>query len=464
MNSRNDNRRAYQNVRLPETPTSTHLRAAAADYAAIASTMMTAIVDRSEARADYPFVDTKLDLITGRDFAPDDPIRGRDAIYGWIQGRGLEALAGHARWWEKRGEEADLVARIRPLAAGVLAQLRHMRARNAGHLSFFMTTAGEPFRLDDESRPVSFSLAPDSAYGFSDLFCAKGMFAAADWLGDGEARAEALTYIHAVDDTIHARTFRSDQISLDPKNRAEPRAGYHTHGAAMIQLGAWAMLVSAAEEGAVNGGLRLIDYELTNHANLDHRWSHLQHGDFWEAVDDEGQPYVEPDGVILSDPGHSLEFVGLAMKFILAADPVATTAQHQRLAAAKAKMNPLLQRNFRNGYLPGPQGISKAFDLVTRRQLNTDMPWWNLPETIRAAAFCLHAAESEAERAQCLQILRDCHNAFREFIRPDLHLMAYQTRDECGLPVAAIPATADADPGYHTGLSLLDAIDQLDRL
>jgi hypothetical protein len=42
--------------------------------------------------------------------------------------------------------------------------------------------------------------------------------------------------------------------------------------------------------------------------------------------------------------------------------------------------------------------------------------------------------------------------------------MAYQTRDECGLPVAAIPATADADPGYHTGLSLLDAIDVIEKL
>jgi hypothetical protein len=87
------------------------------------------------------------------------------------------------------------------------------------------------------------------------------------------------------------------------------------------------------------------------------------------------------------------------------------------------------------------------------------MPWWNLPGTLRAAAYCLASAESEGERSMCLRVFRDCHNAFREFVRPDLHLMAYQTRDPQGRPIAAIPATADADPGYHTGLSLIDTIE-----
>jgi hypothetical protein len=36
--------------------------------------------------------------------------------------------------------------------------------------------------------------------------------------------------------------------------------------------------------------------------------------------------------------------------------------------------------------------------------------------------------------------------------------MAYQTRNAKGKVVKVIPATPDADPGYHTGLSLIDAI------
>ena len=49
---------------------------------------------------------------------------------------------------------------------------------------------------------------------------------------------------------------------------------------------------------------------------FDGRIDQLQEGDFWENVDDQGQPYLERDGTIFSDPGHSLEFVGLAARLI----------------------------------------------------------------------------------------------------------------------------------------------------
>ena len=143
---------------------------------------------------------------------------------------------------------------------------------------------------------------------------------------------------------------------------------------------------------------------------------------------------------------------------------LANPEQAQRLQTVQQHMPIILERNFKNGYIPAAGGISKAFDLSSRTHLNSDMPWWNLPETIRAAALCLMRATSDKETALCLRILRDCHNAFREFTRPDLYLMAYQTRAINGHPVEAIPATADADPGYHTGLSLIDAIGVIEAL
>src|SRR5690606_31050295 len=115
----------------------------------------------------------------------------------------------------------------------------------------------------------------------------------------------------------------------------------------------------------------------------------------------------------------------------------------------------ILRQNFANGYQAVPKGICKSYDLVRRRPLNSDMPWWNLPEAMRAAAFCLHVAESSDVKAQVLNVLAQCHNAFAlHYVRPELHYTAYQTRDESGRPVHVIPATADADPGYHTGLSI----------
>ena len=57
------------------------------------------LIDRYDRNPDYHFIDTKLDLLTGRDFGPEDAwYQRRETIYPWIQGRALEALAGHWRW------------------------------------------------------------------------------------------------------------------------------------------------------------------------------------------------------------------------------------------------------------------------------------------------------------------------------------------------------------------------------
>ena len=448
----------YSRFEMPDAPRTADLLRAAGDYEAVALESMAEIVRRYRRTPSYPFIDTKLNLITGEDFAAGDPIRGREAVYGWIQGRGLEALAGHARFFAQRELGGELEGAMRAMAREVLERLRRMRARNNGRLCFFMFPDGRPFRLDAEGAPSAYEVDPAHPYGFSDLFCSKGMFAAAAYLGDAGARAEALEYIDCVETAIWDGSFRSDQIPLDPKSRPEPKEGFLPHGPFMIQIGTAALLAEAGMADATERGLRLIEHELRTYVNLDGRVPDLLEGDFWEGVGEDGLPFREADGCIVSDPGHSLEFVGLALKFIGAAAKNAGPAQLRRLRAAGRRMAPILARNFANGYIPGPQGVSKAFDLVSRRQLNTDMPWWNLPETIRAAAYQAQRTDGE-EREHCLAVWRDCHNAFRRFVRPDLHLMAYQTRDARGRPVDAIPATADADPGYHTGLSLIDAIE-----
>jgi mannose/cellobiose epimerase-like protein (N-acyl-D-glucosamine 2-epimerase family) len=211
-------------------------------------------------------------------------------------------------------------------------------------------------------------------------------------------------------------------------------------------------------------GLRLIRHELHNHINLDGRAPNLRDYDFWETINDRGQPYSE-NGKILSDPGHALECVGLVLKFASTAKqlPITDAEQQAEIAHIETLMPRLLEHNFRNGFQPGPGGICKAFDLVSRTPINTDMPWWSLPETMRSAAFCWRLARTDTDRMMSLRIVRDCHNAFtRHFVRPDLHLMAYQTRSETGDPVSVIPATADADPGYHTGLSIIDVLDAIE--
>ena len=454
----------YRGVLLPEEPGRDDLRRAAVDYEAMLVRVMEAIADRYERTPDYPFIDTKLDLITGEDFPVGDPVRGTSAVYGWIQGRGLEAVAGHCRWMRGRGIAAGLLPRLEGLMREVLDALRDIRNRNGGHLFFFMTPEGTPFALDDGGDRKPITLTGDSPYGFSDLFCSKGMYAAGQYLEDREAVAEAADYCRCVDTAIRDRSFVTDQQPLDPKNPVRPKPGCHPHGPYMIQIGAAALMAGTREPDSVEMGLRLIRHELGRHANLDGRERDLQPYDFWEAIDGDGRPYRE-DGRVLCDPGHALECVGLSLKLTstVKALGLADSDQETEIGEAETAMPRLLERGFENGYQPGPGGICKAFDLVSRRPINTDMPWWSLPEAMRAALFCWRVSGTDPDRRMCLRIFSLCHNAFtKHFVRPDLHLMAYQTRSEAGEVVPVIPATADADPGYHTGLSLIDVLDVIE--
>ncbi|MBT4501987.1 MAG: hypothetical protein HOC74_29920, partial [Gemmatimonadetes bacterium] len=379
----------FRGVLLPEEPTLEQVREIVPDYTAMLLRVMTALADRADRHPDYPFVDTKLDLITGEDFPEKDPIRGRDTIYGWIQGRALEALAGHCIWIHRQGLGAGLLARLQILMRRTLFQLRQMRRRNNGRLSFFMTPEGAPFRLGTDGQKEFFELDPDVC-GTSDLFCAKGMLAAARLLGDLETTDEARAYCHQVDDAIWQDRYASDQQPLDPKNPVTPVPGRHPHGQFMIQIGTAALMAAMeADRTSIPLGLRLIRHELRHHANLEKRLPELEEFDFWESIDDEGRPYRDGEGIVC-DPGHALEFVGLALKFtsLIRHLGLASDQQLTEIDTIEAAMPPLLLHTFDLGFQPGPGGIIKAYDLVQRQPLNTDMPWWNLPETMRAAIFC----------------------------------------------------------------------------
>ena len=97
----------FRDTRLPEEPSPDDLRAAAGDYEAICLANIRAVVERFE-RHDgaYPFVDTKLDLRTGRDHPAGDLVRG----FGRRSTAGSRA-AGWRRWPATRSGRRPTPAR-----------------------------------------------------------------------------------------------------------------------------------------------------------------------------------------------------------------------------------------------------------------------------------------------------------------------------------------------------------------
>ncbi len=430
------------------------------------------ILERFERNGAYPFIDTKIDIFTGRDLTRkvgDTDIFGKETVYAWIQSRGVEALCGHARWIEALPEMPQermqtCQAAIRSAVERVIHALESARKTNGGSLFFWMDVKGQPFKLEPDGRKTTLKLDPALCMG-SDMFHVKAVAAAADFLDDNALREEASRYFARWIHAVKNGTVRGDQQPFDPKNPVGPTPGRRSHGLRMITLGSLALYARLFDNPAhVADGLDFIRYILDKHVNLNGRFPELAPYDFVEFIDPEGAPYRQ-NGHIVCDPGHALEFIGLGFKFLntVRTRSDLTPAQQNEIETCDRIFPILLRHVFAQGFNP-KGGICKAYALDLNRPLNADMPWWNLPETMRAALSCHNVATDAETRTACLDIARQCSNAFlSNYVNPAVRLMAYQTLDENARPIPVIPATPDLDPGYHTGLSIIDFMDALEH-
>ncbi len=207
-------------------------------------------------------------------------------------------------------------------------------------------------------------------------------------------------------------------------------------------------------------GMDLIDHILDNHTNLDGKINNTDKYTVFEYVDTEGKPYMT-DCKLISDPGHALEFVGLSLKFCREA---LRDTNPDKLIKYYEYMPKILKTNFDNGFNEGI-GICKRVDLLTKTVVDGYMPWWSLPETMRAAIQCFGSDVNIELSYTAREIFAKCSNAFiKKYIVKDNYHLAYQTLDDKGRPADIIPAVPDLDPGYHTCLSLMDCIDTINNL
>ncbi len=422
------------------------------------------IVDRYLAKPDYRWIDMKFSPVDGKDHF-NDPAHGSDSIYIWIQGRALEALASGAMYLKSHTnleQTKPLLEKVEVVLRDLLDHICQVRRQNSGRLFFTMTPQGEPYKLDANGSREIFKITPKDPYNFSDLFASKGIYSAASYLEDKELIADARGYALNVFDAIFNDSFISDQQQLDPKNPVSPVEGRYSHGSFMIQIGMAALMVEHQKDPlGVELGLRVIEHILSRYINIGSKWENLEDYDFVEFIDKDANPY-EQHGQILSDPGHSLEFVGLALKFTNAVrrHNLATDTQYAQIQQIESYMPDILRRNFENGFQPQIGGIVKLFDLVSRTTVHKDMPWWSLPETLRAALECWKVSKVQGQKMYCLDVAQKVYNAYRtHYIKPETNFVAIQARSADGKVATSIPAVPDIDPLYHTGISLIDSVE-----
>jgi hypothetical protein len=362
------------------------------------------------------YLNTKLNSITLADYSAADGSRGPAYIYGWIQGRGLEAVVRHAQFYA--GHDPALARDLDARGRALYAALAELQQRD-GHAYFCYDADMAPVRFVD-GQPVP-QTRDAEVVTYSDAFVAKGLVAGAARYAPDELdrRLDDLDRVIAA---IEEQRFQMDEaVPLSP---ATARAQPNDFGPRMILLGAAELLAGIGATGRLGFAPRFIDHILAHH------------------LDPASSLLANVPGEDACNVGHAIEFAGFAMAWLGTDAPKPLAATLERILVA----------SFDRGFA-GP-GVALSVSITSGAVLNPLCPWWSLPETIRTAALCHACSHSDAT----LRIWRQAHDGFFSRYWRGEPAIAYQTIGPDG-PVDFVPATPDLDPGYHTGLSLLGAIE-----
>ena len=377
-------------------------------------------------RASCPLINTKLNSITLKNYSRQDGLRSEEFVYGWIQGRGLEAMVTQAAWFANFNTDmanARLARRLEHKVAELYPLLRNLF--HSGQGAYFCYNKNfQPVCCSDPEGSTHQQRDPGIAT-YSDLFVIKGLIAAASRFVP-EDLPEHLSALETVINAINNNQFliaEANHITQSALTEQLP-----DFGPKMIALSAASLLRRVHLEKMDTFSARFINDVIDEH--LDRK---------------SGLVATIPGGE-QCNIGHSIEFAGLALE----------TSKVEPGSDLGKLLCEIIDVAFNTGF--NGTGLLLTVDIPTRQATSDICPWWSLPECIRAASLGYELTGS----GKMLKIWKTAHAAFFRNYWRHTPPVAYQALTKVG-PIDIVPATPDLDPGYHTGLGLLCAIEATDR-
>lgn len=367
------------------------------------------------------FLDTKFNSLTLADYSEVDGLRGPAYTYGWIQGRGLEALATHAAFFTDRRRE--LARRLDEAGRHLYGVMKDLQDAD-GHVYFRYDAEMAPVRAKKDGTLASQQPAGD-IFTFSDAFAAKGLVRAAARYAPAEMPAH-IAYLTRVIEAVEDSRFQIDEQA--PLGAATTARQPNDFGPRMILLGAAGMFerLGFARHAAFAG--RFVRHVIDRHLDSDtHLLRNVPGGDECNV-------------------GHGIEFAGFAL------DHAPTVEDRELVRLLERIMLASVDRGF------AETGLALTVSVSSGKKLSPYRPWWSLPETVRTAAL----AYDLTGNPEVLVAWQRADAAFFRCYWRGEPPIAYQTLTADG-PTDYVPATPDLDPGYHTGLSLLAAVSVAER-
>lgn len=371
-------------------------------------------------------INTKLNSISLKNYSRQDGLRSEEFIYGWIQGRGLEAMVMQAAWFANFNTDIKYIELARQLenkAAELYPLLRNLFRSGRGAY-FCYNKHFQPVCCSDPEGSIHQQREPGIAT-YSDLFVIKGLIAAASRFVP-EDLPEHLSSLETVINAINNNQFliaEANHITQSALTQQLP-----DFAPKMIALSAASLLRRVHLDEMDTFSSRYLNDVIDKH--LDRK---------------SGLIAIMPGGTECNI-GHSIEFAGLALE----------TCKGKPDGDLTELLCKIIDVTFNTGF--NGTGLLLTVDVPTGHATSDICPWWSLPECIRATSLAYELTGS----GKMLEIWKTAHAAFfRNFWR-HTPPVAYQSLNNDG-PVDIVPATPDLDPGYHTGLGLLCAIEATER-
>ncbi len=395
------------------------------------------------------WIDMKIDPVDGSDRHLSSWY-DTENIYGWIQGRGLETFTTYLRWLDTLHGYSFLDRQsILRMGDNLYQELLRL-LRDRGHIPFlFADTVGYP-EVAAHGIPYAGS--------FCDMFAARGLLEYAGYRGYFSDipflvdRLRVLTDLH-----IKGEAF-NDQISFETGlPTAVSTESFGIEGP-MLAIGAAEILFEATgEQCDLERGFNAIHRIMVSHTH-EVPGSGLM---IVDRIDREGRP-VKTDGVLLNNPGHTLEIIGMGLQFLRKVPENACSSNQVDLINQwKRTFKDLADVHLGIGLSEiGTVYLSvRAHDGIP---VKTASPWWSSFEAVRTACELLYISETDSEREKRFSLVTNFMQTIQKiYLERSETGVPIQTVDEKGEILNLIPATPDIDPGYHTGIPLFDAYEIL---
>jgi hypothetical protein len=397
------------------------------------------LLHRHARSVDWPYPDTKFNPNTGLDLSAES----YQVVYPWLLGRGMESLLLHLDVLDSLHLTHDEKSRCREIFPQLVTNMAEailtLMSRYKGRC---------PFRVDRSFalNPLNGNLkAPDlNRVGEGDLFCAKGLSTSAT----PAFRDVGVDMLDRIGRGVDRGLFELEAARVSGQGQSQ---SMHMLFQSVPRLLARGGVNEDIRERLCKRSCQFMEFVLAHH---------------WDPGTGRFSEYIDPQtlkGGEYLDPGHATEFVGLGLSAVAVMETQGfglDSARQGILLRAKGEMPRLLIRVFRAGFNERWEGIFKAVNNRTGEVMDFDMPWWNLPETMRAALLAALATTENGIREECLAIYAKCHNAyFRHYLNPDMMYFPYQTRcGRTGKVLDSVPAIPEGDPLYHSNLSFLEIL------